>query len=57
MSAAPDLPPGDIPRDDVAATLAAALALDATIGTTFVLVGGETLIEDALRTLRWTPPS
>lgn len=51
VAVGPDLPRGDVTRDDVAATLAAALALDATIGETFVLVGGETPIEDALRAL------
>lgn len=51
VAARANLPRGDVPRDDVAATLAAALALDGTIGKTFVLVGGETPVEDALRAL------
>jgi len=51
VAAGPDMPRGDVPRDDVAATLAAALALEETIGKTFVVVGGETPIEDALRVL------
>jgi uncharacterized protein YbjT (DUF2867 family) len=51
IAAGSELPRGDVPRDDVAATLAAALALDQTVGKTFVLVGGETPIEDALRSL------
>ena len=42
---------GPIPRDDVAAILAAALADDSTAGKTFVAVSGETPIDEALRTL------
>jgi len=42
---------GPIPREDVAATLAAVLSDDGTIGKAFVLVSGETPIEDALRGL------
>ena len=42
---------GPIPRDDVAAVLAAVLADDGTIGKTFVLVEGETPVGDALRAL------
>jgi uncharacterized protein YbjT (DUF2867 family) len=42
---------GAIPREDVAAVLAAALAEPATIGKTFELIGGETPIEEALKTL------
>jgi uncharacterized protein YbjT (DUF2867 family) len=42
---------GQIPRDDVAAVLAATLRLDSTIGKTFELLSGETPIEDALRSL------
>jgi uncharacterized protein YbjT (DUF2867 family) len=57
VTAGPDVPRGDISRDDVAATLAAALAIEHTVGATFVLVGGERPIQDALRSLRWTPPS
>jgi uncharacterized protein YbjT (DUF2867 family) len=42
---------GPIPRDDVAAVLAAVLADNSTAGKTFVLVGGETPIDEALRQL------
>jgi uncharacterized protein YbjT (DUF2867 family) len=42
---------GPVPRDDVAATLYAALQMDSTIGKTFELFAGETPIEDALRAL------
>ena len=42
---------GQIPRADVAATLAAVLAMDTTIGATFELVSGETPIEAALAAL------
>jgi uncharacterized protein YbjT (DUF2867 family) len=42
---------GPIPRADVAATLAAVLHEDATIGKAFVLVSGETPIEEALQAL------
>ncbi len=46
-----DLPRGEVPRADVAATLAAALVADTTIGRTFELLAGETPIEDALAAL------
>ena len=42
---------GEIPRDDVAATLAACLDADNTIGKSFDLLGGETPIAEALATL------
>jgi uncharacterized protein YbjT (DUF2867 family) len=42
---------GPIPRDDVAAVLAACLADDSTIGKVFVLVSGEQSIDDALAEL------
>jgi uncharacterized protein YbjT (DUF2867 family) len=42
---------GEIPREDVAATLVAVLDTDGTIGKAFDLVGGETPIEDAVRAL------
>jgi uncharacterized protein YbjT (DUF2867 family) len=42
---------GSIPRDDVAATLAACLDEPATIGTTFELLAGDTPIAQALRGL------
>jgi uncharacterized protein YbjT (DUF2867 family) len=38
-----------VPRDDVAAVLAACLTTPATIGVTFELFGGDTPIPDALR--------
>lgn len=40
--------PGQIPRDDVAAVIAAALHQPATIGRTFEVVGGDVPIEAAL---------
>jgi nucleoside-diphosphate-sugar epimerase len=40
---------GDIPRDDVAAVLAACLTTPATIGVTFELFAGDTPIAEALR--------
>lgn len=46
-----DLPRGEVPRADVAATLAAALQADSTVGRTFELLAGETPIEDALAAL------
>jgi uncharacterized protein YbjT (DUF2867 family) len=39
---------GDVPREDVARVIAAALGNDATIGRTFALVAGETPIGEAL---------
>jgi uncharacterized protein YbjT (DUF2867 family) len=42
---------GRVPRDDVAATLAACLDEPATIGTTFELLSGDTPIAQALRGL------
>ena len=42
---------GEIPRADVAATLAAALLTSTTVGKTFELVSGETPIEAALAQL------
>ncbi len=42
---------GEIPRDDVAATLLAALDQDATVGTGFDVVSGETPIADAIASL------
>lgn len=46
-----DLDRGSIPREDVATTILAALENKHTIGKEFDMVGGETPIEDALRTL------
>ncbi|MGX6603048.1 SDR family oxidoreductase [Micromonosporaceae bacterium Da 78-11] len=40
---------GPVPRDDVAAVLAACLVTPGTIGATFELFGGDTPIADALR--------
>jgi len=42
---------GEIPRDDVAATLAACLDADHTIGKSFDLIGGESAIPEALAAL------
>jgi uncharacterized protein YbjT (DUF2867 family) len=42
---------GEIPREDVARVLAAALGEPGTIGKTFVLVGGDTPIDEALASL------
>jgi uncharacterized protein YbjT (DUF2867 family) len=39
---------GEIPREDVAAVLLAALDTDSTIGSTFEVVGGDTPIAEAL---------
>jgi uncharacterized protein YbjT (DUF2867 family) len=46
-----DIGTGQVSRDDVAATLLAVLAADNTIGKTFVLLAGETPIEEAVRAL------
>ena len=51
VAAGPDVARGRIPRDDVAATLAAVLVADNTIGKTFVRVSGDTPIEEAVRSL------
>lgn len=40
---------GDVPRDDVAAVLAACLVEPGTIGRTLELVAGDTPVEDAVR--------
>ena len=42
---------GPIPRDDVAAVLAAVLVEPRTVGKAFVLVEGETPVDEALRSL------
>jgi uncharacterized protein YbjT (DUF2867 family) len=42
---------GQVPRDDVAATLVAVLDADNTIGKTFDLLEGDTPIEEAVRAL------
>jgi uncharacterized protein YbjT (DUF2867 family) len=44
-----DVQRAEIPRDDVAAVLAACLTEPGTIGQTFVVVSGETPIDDAVR--------
>jgi uncharacterized protein YbjT (DUF2867 family) len=46
-----DIGYGQVPRADVAATLAAALVEEATIGKAFDLLEGETPVEEALRAL------
>jgi uncharacterized protein YbjT (DUF2867 family) len=46
-----DLGFGDIPRDDVAAVLLAALETPSSVGKTFELISGETPVEEAVRTL------
>jgi len=51
VRAAPGLDPGEVTRDDVAATLVAVLGADNTIGKTFDLLGGDTPIEEAVRAL------
>jgi uncharacterized protein YbjT (DUF2867 family) len=52
IEAAPELGRwGEIPRDDVAATVLATLHAPNTIGKTFDVVAGETPIEDAVRAL------
>jgi uncharacterized protein YbjT (DUF2867 family) len=42
---------GPVPRDDVAAVLAATLAEPATVGKAFVVVEGETPVDEAARSL------
>lgn len=46
-----DVDRGDVPRADVAAVLAATLASDHTVGTTFALVGGDQPVDEALAAL------
>ena len=46
-----DLERGEIPREDVAATLLAVLETPSAIGKTFELVSGDTPIEEAIRAL------
>ena len=46
-----DLARGEIPREDVAATLLAVLETPSTIGKTFELVSGDTPIEEAISAL------
>ena len=51
VRAGADLGRGEVSRDDVAATLLAVLDADNTIGKTFVLLAGDTPIEEAVRAL------
>ena len=51
VSIAQHLDRGEIPRDDVAAVLFAALGADNTIGKDFDLIGGDTPIGDAVAAL------
>jgi uncharacterized protein YbjT (DUF2867 family) len=51
VSVGEDLGSGRVPRDDVAATLAAVLATDSTIGLAFDLLEGETPVQEAVRSL------
>ena len=51
ITAGPDVERAEIPREDVAAVLAAAIDRDDLTGKTFVIVGGETAIDDALSDL------
>jgi uncharacterized protein YbjT (DUF2867 family) len=46
-----DIGYGEVTRDDVAATLAAVLRTDTTIGKAFILLAGGTPVEQALRDL------
>jgi len=46
-----DIGSGQVPRDDVAATLVAVLDVDATIGESFDLLSGDQPIDEAVRTL------
>jgi uncharacterized protein YbjT (DUF2867 family) len=51
VRAGEDIGYGEVPRADVAATLVAVLDGDGTIGKTFVLLSGDTPIEQAVREL------
>ena len=51
VSAGPELERGEIPREDVAATVLAVLETPSTIGKAFDLVSGDTPIEEAVRRL------
>jgi hypothetical protein len=42
---------GQVPRDDVAATLLAVLETPSTIGKVFELISGDTPIDEAVRSL------
>jgi uncharacterized protein YbjT (DUF2867 family) len=51
IAAAPDLDRGQIPREDVAATLLAVLDTPSTAGKAFDLVGGDTPIAQAIQAI------
>jgi uncharacterized protein YbjT (DUF2867 family) len=51
VAAGPDVQRAEIPREDVAAVLAEALRADESIGKTFVVVSGDTPVEEAVRSL------
>lgn len=51
VAAATDIGYGEIPRDDVAAVLVAALDTPSTIGKAFDLIAGETTIDEAIASL------
>ena len=51
IAAGPEVQRAEIPRDVVGATLAEVLVADSTIGKAFVVVSGETPIEEAVRSL------
>jgi uncharacterized protein YbjT (DUF2867 family) len=51
VSAGPDVQRAEIPREDVAAVIAEALRADESISKTFVVVSGDTPIEEAVRSL------
>jgi len=48
VTAAPDADRDEVPREDVAGVLAAVLAADNAIGKTFVVVKGDTPVEEAV---------
>ena len=48
MTLGPKVPRGEIPRDDVAAVVAAVLHEPATTGLTFELVSGDAPIDEAI---------
>lgn len=51
VTAGPDVARAEIPRDDVAAVIVAALDEPSTVGKTFVVVSGDTPIPEALKQL------
>jgi uncharacterized protein YbjT (DUF2867 family) len=51
VTAGPDVARAEIPREDVAAVIVAALDDASTVGKTFVVVSGETPIPSALAQL------